>query len=142
MTLTSYPWRPSFDTQALCGDPIKAGSQAFKLSLSLCQKHAARLPQKALQEAILAEYAQPKQPSLLYRLWHWCFGKRSKPTPPAKQPPFAPKEPVMMCACAKHSTWPLTVLLACMQVLQQTAPQSCKPSQRRKNVYTYRPAMN
>jgi len=139
--LTLYEWCPTYNAKALCGHTIAAGTKGFKLSLAVCAQHATWLPQKALREAILAEH-EPKQPSLLYRFWHWCFGKRSKPRPPAKQPPFPPKEPVVMCACANHSTWPLSVLLACMQVLQQTAPQSRKPIHRQRNVYTYRPAIN
>ena len=42
--------------------------------------------------------------------------------------------------CEKESNWPLTVLLACLQVLQQQAtpqPDSVNKTSATKNVYTF-----
>src|SRR5687767_3809051 len=76
-------WEPKYDADLICGHTAPAGKKAYKLMIGVCQQDVACLPQ-AIKAAIQAQQAQAHyvQPSLLYRLWHWCFGARRKKTAP------------------------------------------------------------
>ncbi len=167
-----YEWeRPRRDTKLTCGH--KPTGKAYKVIISVCREDLTVLPQ-ALEGAL---QAKPVNPSRLYRLWHWCFGKKpTKPQPRALEHRQAiPERQVNSMAqvkrytvkaqaglhldcghfiqsgenlvvtriytCEKESNWPLTVLMACLQVLQQekVAPQPnpVPKTYAARNVYTY-----
>ena len=152
-----YEWeKPRRDAKLTCGH--KPTGKAYKVILSVCREDLMLLPQ-AIEVALQAKQANP---SLLYRLWHWCFGKKpSKPLPRAIEHRHSyPERKVnsmsqvkrytvkaqdglqldcghavkagdtlvvtSVYTCEKESSWPLTVLMACFQVLQQeqAAPQT------------------
>jgi hypothetical protein len=77
-------WQPNYATKLLCGHQVAAGQQAFKLMITVCQEDVACLPQ-AIKAAIAQ--AQQRHPTLLYRLWHWCFGPKCQKS---RQPPNDP----------------------------------------------------
>lgn len=166
-----YEWEhPRRDTKLTCGH--KPTDKTYKVILSVCGHDLMVLPQ-AIETAF---QAKPTKPSLLYRLWHWCFGKKPKQPPRAlehrhsyperKVNPMSQMKRYTVKAraglqldcghtiaagqtlvvtsvytCEQESSWPLTVLMACFQVLQQeqAAPQP-KPVQKiqaTRNVYTH-----
>lgn len=167
-----YEWeRPKQDAKLTCGH--KPTGKVYKVILSVCREHLMVLPQ-AIEVALAAKQAKP---SLLYRLWHYCWGEKpTKPLPRAREHRKSALERQVnpmsqvkrytvkaqeglhldcghfiksgenlvvtsVYTCEKESNWPLTVLLACLQVLQQqqAAPQptSVNKTPATKNVYTF-----
>ena len=70
-------WRPTYDTQVVCGHTVAAGQKACRLSIAVCRNDVACLPQ-AISAALKAPKQHTDKPSLLYRLWHRCFGRKPK----------------------------------------------------------------
>jgi len=153
--ITIYEWRPTYDTQVICGHTISAGQKACKLSISVCRDDVACLPQ-AIKAALNAQKQQTQKPSLLYRLWHTCFGTKPKKTsvqrgtheqmiqPPARQkvrPDYGHTIKAYPSVRTRESSQLLAVLSACLRVLQtaQAVPQpgSVTPAYAAKNVYCY-----
>lgn len=170
-------WEPKYDAQLICGHSAPAGQKAYKLIIGVCQQDVACLPQ-AIKVAIQAqkEQAYHARQSLLYRLWHWCFGAKRKKTVPQtaahehkesstergwKSMPqvktYTAKQDLHLdCGhrikagealvvtsvytCPQEGSWPLTILLGCLQVLQQQQavkqPVGKKSMHVTKNVYT------
>src|SRR2546421_11635592 len=77
MSFYIYEWEhPRRDTKLTCGH--KPTGKTYKVILSACHEDVMVLPQ-AIETAL---QAKPTKPALLYRLWHWCFGKKAKPSAP------------------------------------------------------------
>lgn len=160
--ITIYEWKPTFPVKAICGHTILAGQKACKLTILVCRDDVACLPQ-AIRAALKAQRQAAQKPSLLYLLWHWCFGTKPKQSliplrtqKPRKHHPADPK----MALNGRHPTktrgwewnsssdhgeketpWLLTLLLACLQVLSQKQtdrqPVSLRKPQAPKNVFRY-----
>lgn len=160
--ITIYEWQPPYETQAVCGHTIAAGQKACKLTIAVCRDDVACLPQ-AIKAALRSQQQQAQNPSLLYRLWHMCFGTTVKPSliplrtqEPKKYHPADPKtglngrHPTKTRGQEwnsssdhgeKETRWLLTLLLACLQVLPQKQtdrqPVSVRKPQAPKNVFRY-----
>lgn len=170
-----YEWQPRRETKLACGHTTTKG-KAYKVMISVCQDDVACLPQAIKASLQAQQQAQQANPSLLYRLWHYCWGKKPmKPVPRALERRKASLERKVnpmsqvkrytvkaqeglhldcghfikagenlvvtsVYTCEKESNWPLTVLLACLQVLQQQAipqPDPVNKTSATKNVYTF-----
>jgi hypothetical protein len=140
------PWTAKYETEMICSHVATVGQQAYKLTIPVCREHVACLPQ-ALKAALQQERPVTQQPSLLYRLWHKCFGTRPKPNAlnqgtyermrkwTAKQAvrldcghtvrQGAPVWQGQFYVCQHESNWRLAVLAVCAFVLrqEQAAPQ-------------------
>src|SRR5687767_3916392 len=155
-------WQPKYDTQVICGHTVSAGQKACKLTISVCQDDVACLPQ-AIKAALKAQKQQAQKPSLLYLLWHQCFGTKPKKTSLQR----ATQERMRQCTakqevrldcghtaragslvwesrlytCERERSWPLAVLSASLLVLQQKQavgqPDSGNKTYAAKNVYSY-----
>jgi hypothetical protein len=69
-------WQAKKPMQLACGHSVPAGTTAYTITLFVCQAEAVCLPQ-AIKACFAAQKQQAvaRQPSLLYNLWHMCFGK-------------------------------------------------------------------
>lgn len=160
--ITIHEWRPPYETQAVCGHTIAAGQKACKLTIAVCRDDVACLPQ-AIKASLRSQQQQAQKPSLLYRLWHTCFGATVKQRlislsteEPSKHHPVRPqtglnsRHPMKTRGREWNSSsdhgekerrWLLTLLLACLQVLPQKQtdrqPVSVRKPQAPKNVFCY-----
>ena len=80
-------WRPRYPTRLICGHAIPAEGKAYKLTIAVCQHDVACLPQ-AIKAALQAQQTQAKGESWLFKLWHWCFGKKERTVPPQQNTPL------------------------------------------------------
>jgi hypothetical protein len=171
-----YEWQPRRETKLACGHTTSKG-KAYKVMISVCQDDVACLPQAIKASLQAQQQAQQANPSLLYRLWHRCFGKKPtkslprviehrKASPERKVNPMSQVKRYTVKAqeglhldcghfinagevlivtsvysCPQEGNWPLTVLMACLQVLQQQQadlqPKPVNKTDTTKNVYTY-----
>jgi hypothetical protein len=155
-------WTPTFPVQVICGHTISAGQKACKLTISVCRDDVACLPQ-AIKAALNTPPQPGHKPSFLFRLWHWCFGTKAKKTTMQQATSVqtrkcvAKREIRLDCGhtakagsavwenrlytCQRESEWPLAVLAACMQLLQQkqaaSQPESVKKTYAARNVYAF-----
>lgn len=70
-------WQAKKPMQLACGHTVPAGTTAYTITLFVCQAEAVCLPQ-AIQACFVAQKQQAaamRQPDLLYKLWHACFGQ-------------------------------------------------------------------
>ncbi len=71
-------WQAKKPMQLACGHTVPTGTTAYTITIFVCQAEASCLPQ-AIKACFTAQKQQAAvtagQPSLLYKLWHICFGK-------------------------------------------------------------------
>jgi hypothetical protein len=70
-------WQVKRIQRLACGHTVNRGAVAYSITFVVCAHDVAQTTQ-ACTQALQARRQEPWRPSLLYRLWHFLWGKKTE----------------------------------------------------------------